>query len=92
MKEVKEGVNPNKTHELKTWVQYFKDIVYGGKNFELRKNDRGFMVGDTLLLKEWDNVNTKYTNNVISVRVTYILHGGVFGIPDDMCIMSFEVI
>lgn len=43
-------------HELKTDPKVFEDIISNGKNFELRKNDRNFQVGDLLILKE-----TKYS-------------------------------
>lgn len=42
-----------KTHELKILPQYFKAVQNGSKTFELRKNDRRFKVGDTLILREW---------------------------------------
>ncbi|HGS9342764.1 DUF3850 domain-containing protein [Clostridioides difficile] len=29
-------------HELKILPQYFKEVVNGNKNFEVRKNDRSF--------------------------------------------------
>jgi len=41
-------------HELKCHPIYFERIVSGQKKFEVRKNDRNFQVGDTLLLKEYD--------------------------------------
>ncbi|WP_270745219.1 DUF3850 domain-containing protein [Lactococcus petauri] len=40
-----------KTHELKLDVKYFDDVKNGTKNFEIRKNDRDFKVGDILILK-----------------------------------------
>lgn len=42
--------------DLKTWKEYFDDIVTGHKNFEVRKDDRGFKEGDTLILKEFDRL------------------------------------
>ena len=46
------------THELKTYPKYFQETIEGNKPFEIRKNDRNFQVGDVLILKEWDNINT----------------------------------
>ncbi|WP_285046665.1 DUF3850 domain-containing protein [Lactococcus petauri] len=40
-----------KTHELKLDIKYFDEVKNGTKNFEIRKNDRDFKVGDILELK-----------------------------------------
>lgn len=58
-------------HELKTLPEYFQEIIYGRKTFEVRYNDRNFRVGDTLLLREWENGS--YTGKAIERKVTYIL-------------------
>lgn len=42
-------------HKLKTWREPFLQVVMGLKTAEFRENDRGFEVGDLLLLREWDN-------------------------------------
>ncbi|MFK4941218.1 DUF3850 domain-containing protein [Lactococcus petauri] len=42
-----------KTHELKLDVKYFNEVKNGTKNFEIRKNDRDFKVGDILILKSF---------------------------------------
>lgn len=39
-------------HELKTDAPVFQAVHEGKKNFEIRKNDRNFQVGDELWLKE----------------------------------------
>lgn len=43
-------------HELKTHPEPFEAVVQGLKTFEYRYDDRGFNVGDELLLREWDPV------------------------------------
>lgn len=59
------------THELKTWPKYFSALLEGSKTFELRRDDRGFKVGDRLRLREWD-YNTEYSGRELMYRVTYI--------------------
>jgi ASC-1-like (ASCH) protein len=80
------------THALKTWPEYFEAIVSGKKNFEVRKADRDFAVGETLLLQCFDPEEKRYTGQEHKVRVTYILHGGNFGIEKGFCVMGIEEI
>lgn len=40
-------------HQLKTWPGYFHAVKTGVKTFEIRKDDRKFNVGDTLVLNEF---------------------------------------
>lgn len=40
-------------HELKVVAPYFDRLLDGTKTFEVRKDDRGFKVGDSLWLREW---------------------------------------
>lgn len=75
-----------RTHELKTWPGPFEDVVAGRKTHEVRKDDRGFEVGDTLVLREWVPGPQGYTGRSLTVTVTYITRG--WGLPDDMCVMS----
>ena len=49
-----------KTHELKLDIKYFDDVKSGKKKFEIRKNDRDFVVGDILDLKAWDSSLGQY--------------------------------
>ena len=38
-------------HDLKIWPEFFDAVASGAKPFDLRKNDRNYHVGDTLLLR-----------------------------------------
>ena len=40
-------------HVLKIWTEYFEAVSSGAKTVELRNDDRGYAVGDTLVLREW---------------------------------------
>lgn len=62
-----------KVHNLKTWTPFFNDIKSGVKQFEVRKNDRDYEVGDTLILEDFDPVTEKYTGAWMPKLVTYKL-------------------
>lgn len=59
------------THKLKIWPEFFEAILDGTKRFEIRKDDRGFAVGDILHLEEWNPESKSYTGRWCKVEVTY---------------------
>lgn len=75
-------------HVLKTWPPYFDRVLSGEKNFEVRVNDRDYKVGDILDLNEYDPDKHEFTGRSLGRRVTYILHGGEFGIDPNVVVMS----
>jgi len=76
------------THDLKTWPEFFEPLRKGEKRFELRKeNDRVFHAGDTLRLREWSKT-TGYTGRELSMDVTYLLSGQMFGLERGHVCMS----
>lgn len=78
------------THELKTWPPYFHVTEIGQKKFDLRPDDRGYKVGDHLLLLEWDPKEERYTGRRCRVEVTFILRNKPeFGLMPGYCIMQF---
>lgn len=84
---------PGREHVLKCWLPFFEVVMYGEKTFEVRKNDRGFQRGDTLLLREWDpdaNYGSgRYTGREGLKVVTYVL-GGFAGIEDGYVVMGLR--
>jgi len=76
-------------HKLKTWPEYFQAVKSGRKAFEVRRNDdRDFCVGDVLHLQEWSPVSESYTGGEWYGMITYILPGGQFDLPGNLCVMS----
>lgn len=59
-------------HELKINVNYFKHVLIGNKTFEVRKNDREYKVGDSIVLNEWNNEEQYFTGRKVSGKITYI--------------------
>lgn len=78
-----------KLHELKIYPKYFNSIIDGKKQFEIRKNDRGFHVGDNVLLKEWDNI--KYSGRTIYAKITYLLDDKFIGLEAGYVAFGIEV-
>ena len=76
------------THELKILPDYFGDVNDETKTFELRKNDRGFFVGDVLILCEWDDAEGVHTGRYCARKVVYIIRSTAFGLEKDHVIMG----
>jgi hypothetical protein len=49
-----------RTHYLKCWPEFFYALRDGSKTFEVRKDDRGFCVGETLVLALYDPVKNEF--------------------------------
>jgi hypothetical protein len=62
----------NKIHVLKTWPAFYRAVVDGRKTFEIRLNDRGYKVGDVLVLAEFDPEKQILTMECFAVRITYM--------------------
>ena len=70
-------------HELKILPEYFEAVTSGRKQFEIRKNDRDFKVGDQLILREYKKyikhelpgltrTTFSYTGDSYKAEITYI--------------------
>lgn len=59
-------------HVVKSWAHFFDAIKAGKKLHDLRKLDRDYKVGDTLVLQRYDNINGEYTGEEVEVEITYI--------------------
>lgn len=89
------GEEPHVIHDLKVWPEFFEALHAGKKTFEVRKNDRRFELGDLLHLQEWNPQDAMtssgrhgYTGREITKRVTYVMHGGKFGLAEGFVVMG----
>lgn len=95
-----------RVHILKCWPESFRAIKSGAKRYEVREDDRGYMVGDVLRLDEWEPTRSAcwssldkrwsqptmgaFTGEDAWVRVTYKTPGGSWGLPADVCVLGIE--
>ena len=73
------------THVLKTLPKFFDRVAEGTKTAELRKNDRGFKVGDYVKLIRSDGSSKPAS---ITRRISHIVEGGQYGLAQDFCMLS----
>jgi len=78
-----------KVHQIRLGAQFFDDVLEGRKKFELRKNDRGYKVGDILEMMEFKD--GRNTGRTVKVNVVYMLEDFT-GLEDGYCIMGTELI
>lgn len=78
-----------KVHELKTVNPFFENVWSGLKDFEVRKNDRDFKVGDRVKLVEFGEAKN-YTPRYILKDIKYILQGGQYGIADGYVVLGLK--
>lgn len=90
--EVEEN-NMVKVHELKIVPEYFRAVKEGKKNFEIRKNDRNFKVGEYIDLREYSG-DKGYTGNRLCLKIVYMIESDWFpqGLKDGYCVLGIEVI
>ncbi len=78
-------------HCLKTWPELFQEVLEGRKRFEIRKDDRGFEVGDLLCLQEWNPATCEYTGREIQERVSCITRSaGPVQLLDGLVVLGLE--
>lgn len=79
-------------HELKIDPDRLAEILTGIKTHEIRVFDRDFQVGNKLKLNVYDQSANKYTGQMAIVKVTNITAPGSYGLPENIGVMSIELI
>lgn len=78
-----------KVHDIRLGGSFFDDALECRKNFELRKNDRGYKVGDILHMMEFKD--GRNTGRSVKRKVIYMLEDFT-GLEDGYCILGIEPI
>lgn len=87
-------------HILKTDHKVFAASKQRTKTFEIRFDDRGYEIGDILVLQETlhtgeemrDGSPLEYTGDTVICIVNYILRGPTYGLREGWVIMSVLVL
>ena len=86
----------NQTHCLKLNMRFANAVKRGEKNFEIRKNDRGYQKGDTVVFRIVDDEGkTPYDPKMSPLynrlyEITYVLTG--WGLKEDYCVFGIREI
>lgn len=80
-------------HFLKLDIYFCDAVLVGFKNFEIRKNDRGFQTGDLIKFIPWDSKNNKEFSEYHEIsnhtyRIKYILNG--WGLKNGYVALAIE--
>lgn len=75
-------------HTLKTWPPFWEAVASGVKTVEIRLDDRGFSVGDVLVLREWDVLLRDFTGRSCERLVTHVLCGERWGLREKFVALS----
>ncbi len=68
-------------HHLKSHPQNFRDVLLHLKRSEIRRNDRDYRAGDTLLLQDWDTETSSYIGHQMYANVIHVEDCTPFGLP-----------
>jgi hypothetical protein len=75
-------------HELKLDPEQMTEVMSGAKTHEVRRFDRDFKLGDTLLLREYSRPGNRYTGVAAFMEVTNVTQPGTYGLPSGIGVMS----
>lgn len=83
-------------HKIKILEQFADEIISGNKNFEIRKNDRGYQKGDLIWFEVADEYGNRrdgkrYTKHPLHDKlyeITYVLSG--WGIEKDYVVLAIK--
>jgi len=85
-------VDEKNYHRVKCEQPFFNDIKNGKKVFDIRLNDRNYKKNDIVDFRLYNKQEKKYLNEVITVKINYIITGKDFCGIKKYCVFSFIII
>lgn len=92
-----------KTHTVRCWSDVFPSIMSRDRQFDIRRNDREYAVGDLIEFQEWDDRRQMMTGRVARRYITYVMDVRTLPVeirnrlgmnpsmmPDDLVILSVK--
>lgn len=79
-----------KTHKLKILETFADDVCIGYKNFEIRKNDRGYQKGDVIKFTCIDERGNTLPHTISEkiYEITYVLNG--YGLKNGFVVLGIK--
>lgn len=79
-----------KIHEIKLNEEFCDSVFCGEKNFEIRKNDRGYQKGDIIKFIPVSNIGIIFFHPIrdTSYEITYVLSG--WGIKEEYVVFGIK--
>ena len=81
-------------HTLKIKYEYAIEVYLGNKTYEVRKNDRNFKKGDTVVFEVVDPLGKKtdLTFAMPKYEITHVFYGGKYGLDEGYCVFAIKPI
>lgn len=78
------------THYIKLNHHFCDAVLNGDKNFEIRRNDRGYQRGDRIVFRAVNDAGLTVPHEVNrqAYMITYLLHG--YGLQDGFCVLGIK--
>lgn len=78
-------------HVLKCVQPFLDQIIFGKKRFEVRKFDRSYAIGDTVLLVEYSPVKEVLSPKFVLLTINYFFWDSSY-LSNDMCVFGFDLV
>lgn len=87
---IRRVITASQHHNKKILPEYYELVCAGIKNFELRKNDEDYQVGDTVTFLEFSKEHGYSGRKSRTVTINYVLKDvQQYGLADGYCIFGW---